>query len=282
MDRRCKHCGMESDQDRVCTWCGKPLEAPAPPPPPAPAALPGAGLHPASAAGPRPPPTPASAERGAAPRAKPKWPWILTTCALASLVLGIVLGVLVGRLACRPPADPEQWQQVASHTKELSLEIPTGWDLSTSGSPGTFEYVAVRWGRLYFVTIHGSAVKGSIGDIGGALARLGGGDGSLPVSERAEGTLHAVVAGAEQQKDRHYREQGEVQAGTFAGLPAACSEYTTVQRVGLMSVKMRGRRFSAPAGDYGYDVRAVCPAEHWAEFEPIAGRIIGSVQRGPG
>jgi len=65
----CKHCGMESDNDRVCSWCKRPIAAPQSAAPPAPA-QPTAGPPPpppppplATAPPPPPPPSPGGMAR---------------------------------------------------------------------------------------------------------------------------------------------------------------------------------------------------------------------------
>jgi len=182
-----------------------------------------------------------------------------------------------------PPPQPTAWQRRPSETRELIVQVPTSWQFFTCGSAGSFERVVIKTGKFTAVTIDGSQVMGTMGDVSSAAARAGAEAlGDLPLKKRAEGRLHETLCAVEKEKDPHYQEAGEMRACTFAGMPAAYSEYTTTRRVGAFTVKLKGRRLTCPAGDYSYDVRAVCPEKQWDEFEPIATRILAGVTRGGG
>jgi hypothetical protein len=71
-----------------------------------------------------------------------------------------------------------------------------------------------------------------------------------------------------------------MQAWKFAAMPAAYSEFTTVKRVGLLSVPMKGWRISCFGGDFGYQVWAEAPASQWERFKPTAQKIIESARMG--
>lgn len=63
---------------------------------------------------------------------------------------------------------------------------------------------------------------------------------------------------------------------TFAGLPAAYSEYTATRKVAGFPVKVKGWRMSCAGGDFGYDIRAEAPEKQFSKFEEPATRILGS------
>jgi len=212
--------------------------------------------------------------------------WVYWTAAgVGVVVLGLLGCFVMAAWAARAPADPAEWKRVESKTKLLTLEVPSNWSFSTSGSEGTYEWVTIKGGTLYTVSINGGQAKGAIGDVGAALEQaMGGlaGDGQLPTELKAEASLHAMVGEVEKEKDPHYRETGEMKPCTFAGRSGVYAEYTTPRRFGIAAVEMKGWRLSAPAGDYGYDVRLLCPAKQWKKFEPTATKIINSVQFGTG
>jgi hypothetical protein len=285
MARQCKHCGMESDTDRVCSWCGKSLEAAAPAPTAAPPAGPGKAAAPSG---------PAAGGRGrhagaarallaadAKRRETPVWPAYLIG---AGVLLVLVIGGFVFAFlrAQGPPAEPAEWISVTSQNKLLSLQVPSNWKFTTSGSTGTFERVKVFSGSCR-VSLEGSQIKGAMGDIAGAAARAATGpEGNLPLTlaERAEGRLHASLGEAEKKRDPAFQDQDDLTATTFAGVPAASSHYTTRKSVGLFSVQLKGLRITAPgAGDLAYDIRLVAPAKQWDKFEPTALKIMESVTR---
>jgi hypothetical protein len=74
------------------------------------------------------------------------------------------------------------------------------------------------------------------------------------------------------------KEEGGMQPMTFGGLPAAASEFSTVRRVGLFAMKMKGIRISAPGGDYGWDVNITAPEKSFDSFALLATKMLASVQ----
>jgi len=280
MSRRCRHCGMDSDTDRVCSWCGKDL-APAPTPPQA--GPPRPGPQPAPPAGPPPPGGPGpAARRTATPVQRGRPAWIYWAIAGGGLLVLLVAGSFIAAaVVSKPPPTAAEWAAVQSYTKQMTVQVPSNWKWTTSGSEGTFEWFTVKPGGLYLIRIEGSSFKGSVGDIGAAAERAvssEGGSEGLSVGIKAEGGLHALVGQIEAKEDPNYEETSEAQRTTFGGKPAACSEYTTLKRIGVASVKLKGMRISAPAGDLGYDVRVLCPADHWDTFSPEAMKVLQSVQ----
>ncbi len=280
MNRRCKHCGMDSDTDRVCSWCGKDLElaAPAQRPGPAPA-QPG----PAGAGAPPPQPGQRPMERRPAQPAKRGRPaWVYWAVAAGGLAMLSTIGCfVVAAIASKPPPAPKDWKPVESLTKKMTLQVPSNWKWTTSGSEGTFEWVTVKPGGLYRISIKGSAMKGSIGDVGSAAERAMGGDeggGALSVEMKAEGGLHAFVGMVEKKEDPQYEETSDMRPWRFGGQAAAYSEYTTAKRIGIATVRLKGARISAPAGDLGYDVRVLCPASRWETFKTDAFKVLERVQ----
>ena len=201
---------------------------------------------------------------------------------LGALMVLLILFACVLPLmsASKPPLEPTTWKQVETTTQELSLEVPANWHFVTSGASGVSEWALIQGGRLCHVTIHGDTqVLGAIGDTSSAAARsMDQGEGQLDVTQRGEGGLHAFVGMMLAKEDRQFKEEAEVHESTFGGKPAAYSDFTTRRRVGVMGVTVKGRRMSVPAGDYGYDIRAECPAQHWEKFEPVATRILESVK----
>lgn len=188
--------------------------------------------------------------------------------------------------ALRPPAEPTEWKDVTSQTKLLALKVPANWYYSTSGSPSQYEWVRVKSGMCR-VDIEGSTVKGALGDIAGAAARTsaaheGEGGGPQPLEKRAEGRLHYTLRDLAVKKDPHLKDADDMQACWFAGLPAACSHYTTRKAAGLIGVEIKGLRITVPAGELSFDVRLSAPAKLWDKFEPLAYKIIESVTKGTG
>ena len=280
MERRCKHCGMDSDTDRVCSWCGKDLG------PAAPAQRPGQAPPQPGSPGPgAPPPQPGqrpAAKRPPQPVQRGRPAWVYWVAAAGGFVVLCVVGCFVAAaIVSKPPSAPGEMQAVESKTKKMTLQVPGNWKWTTSGSEGTFEWVTIKPGGLYLISIKGSSMKGSIGDVGSAAERAMGGEeggGALGVEMKAEGGLHAFIGMVEDKEDPHYEEAGEMQAYAFGGKPAAYSEYTTVKRIGVATVRLKGARISVPAGDLGYDVRVICPASHWEAFKTDALRVLESVQ----
>ncbi|MFQ5810990.1 MAG: hypothetical protein ACE5JM_15335 [Armatimonadota bacterium] len=205
----------------------------------------------------------------------------------ALLVLLVVACVVPVILASGPPAQPTQWQEVETATKQLTLEVPANWRFSTAGSESLSEWARVQGGKLSRVTIHGSHITGAMGDITSSFERMGSGMMDMAgaegvyrepdVSESGEGQLHALLGRVAAKEDKHFQDLGKMEACEFGGRQAARSDYTTRRRVGFLTVNVRGRRITAPAGDLAYDVRAECPEKHWDNFEPIADRILKSV-----
>jgi hypothetical protein len=268
MSVKCRHCGMDSDHDRVCSWCNKPLAEDLPPTADQPGSP--AAKH-------------APAELPAPLELKPRPVWQFF--ALAGLVVVIVCALLqymALKKALAPPPEPTAWETVKSMTGHFKLQVPAGWKFSTAGSEGTYESVWVKRGPVYLISLNGTGTKGAISDISGAGARLalGGEGGPPPLERRPEGRFHEALGGIEQRKDTHYKEEGEMQPCRFAGQAAAYSVYTTQRKAGMFKVKIKGWRVSCPGTDFGYDIRAEAPAEHWDEFEPIATKLLAGVEFG--
>lgn len=285
MARLCKHCGMESDTDRVCSWCGKPLGEAKGPPSAGGSARPAAGGEPRTAgAGRRGRHAGAAEALLAADRARREivvWPYYLIGAGVLLVLIFGGFGVAYA-LATRAPAAPSKWTSRESQTKLISLQAPENWHFSTSGATASYERVRVESG-LYRVLIVGNPVLGTLGDISAAAARVSAPEegGEQPLEKRAEGRLHMTLAEKEAKVDPAFKEGSEMQATRFAGLPAAYSYYTTKRRVGLFTVPMRGLRMTVPSvGDLALDIRALAPAKHWDHFEPIAKQVLESAQRG--
>ncbi|MCK4324147.1 MAG: zinc ribbon domain-containing protein, partial [Armatimonadetes bacterium] len=128
MGKTCPHCGMESDDERVCSWCGKPLLEEAAPtegrerPTQEAAGAEAASAKPQVGAG-RARHTGAAADMMAAEAAKDqraKWPYYLAVVAsLALVILGWSAISLRGAL--QPPQEPEEWQSLSSENDYLRL-----------------------------------------------------------------------------------------------------------------------------------------------------------------
>ena len=211
------------------------------------------------------------------------------------ILVVLLLGVLPGLLASASPAQPGQWKTVKSKTQQFTLQVPDNWRFATAGSESIYEWARVQGGKLSRVTIDGSQAKGAMGDITAAAERVEtgtlemladqmglGGEGAYEpdVSERGEGRLHGMLGDLAAKQDKSFKDEGDIKECTFAERPAAYSHYTTRRRVGLLNVKVKGRRITAPAGDLAYDIRAECPEKHWDKFEPIATKILESAEMG--
>ena len=273
MGKLCPGCGMESDTDKVCSWCSKDLAA-APakgkPEQPAPAS---------AAAKPTPAVGPAARPARQPEPVKPTIP--VWACVVAAGVLTIGLAIfgnfMAARKAAAPPPEPAQWKTVTSMTKLLTLQAPENWKFVTAGSSASYEQVDVTGSRFCAVRVRGSGTKGSMGDIMGASSNLAR---SNDLERRPEGKLHAFLGTAEKKSDPSYEEIGSMAEATFAGMPAAYSEYSAVRKIGLCSVKVKGWRMSCSGGDLGYDIRAEAPEKQWESFQPHAKRILGSCKLG--
>ncbi len=278
MARLCPHCGMESTDDKICSWCGKSLTAESPPEqqaaPGEPSGKPSGGA------------APAAGHRGAAAalvaaetarRATPQWPRYLAYVASIALII-VGWSVVAAKMASKPPQEAGEWQAVNSENEYLSLWVPENWQFWTSGSRGGFERVRVKSGKLCLVEIRGTQAWGALADASGTAGQDAG---ETPFEETAIGEFHARIGGLVEQNDRHYEEQGEMQPCTFAGSRAAYSTYTTIKRFGVFAVKMKGWRISTLSrGPYAYQIRCECPERHWDQFEEIASQILGGVTVG--
>jgi hypothetical protein len=280
MAKTCPHCGETSDRDDLCTWCNKSLTpakqagAPAAAPaakPAVPAARPGA----APAAG-------APSVRRTLPtveQPRALWPYIIGAL-VAVVVILFLAGFVAAKTAAGPPPEPQDWKTVESKTKLFSVSVPGNYLFSTSGSAGTYEQFTVKGTKLCRVYVDGTGTKGAMSDTAAAAARVSGGDSSPNVADHGEGKFHASQGDLAKRKDPVHKEEGEMQAWSFAGMPAAYSEYTTVKKVGLFGVKMKGWRISCMGGDFGYQVWAEAPEAQWEKFEPIARKILEGVTQG--
>ncbi len=287
MGTTCPHCGMESDDERVCSWCGKPLVEEAAPtegrerPTQQAAGAETTSTKPPVGAG-RAHHRGAAADMMAAEAAKDqraKWPYYLAVAAsLAFVILGWSAISLRGAL--RPPQEPGQWQSVSSENDYLRLQVPGNWDVATGGSRESLEYVQIRAAKNCFIRIKGTQALGAMADatVGSRHEDLS----ATPSKETGIGKFHAMLGELAKDNDSNYEEEA-MQPCTFAGTRAAYSTYTTVRRAGLFPVKMKGWRITtASIGPFAYTIRAECPEKHWDSFEEIASQIIGSAVRGAG
>ncbi len=285
MAKKCPHCGEVSDADNICTWCNKSLVAEQPP-----AAAPGSGGAPPAAP---PGAPPASAQSvGAAPaptrrplptveQPRPLWPYY-AGAGVAVVVVVLVAQFLGMKTAAGPPPEPADWASKQSMTKLLSMSVPGNYKFTTSGSAGSYEQMTVKATKLCRVHVEGSGTKGAMSDVAAAMARTMGTEGGSSVAARGEGKFHATQGELQKKRDPKYQESGDMDAWSFAGMPAAYSEYTTVKKVGLFAVKMKGWRISCMGGDFGYQVWAEAPAAQWDKFQPVARKILGSAKTNAG
>lgn len=263
MATMCRYCGLESQKADVCTWCGKPIGA-------AQVAHPQAPAQPADAPG------AAREAEEEEPEKRPAWVYAVSIAAALVLILLVLFGGLIGPKA---PAEPQDWQTVNSKTGTLSLEVPGNWTFSTSGAESRFESVYVKAAKLSGVKIGGNPALGAMGDVSSAAARVksdGSGQGPQRVNDAQ--LLHTFLGDVAKHEDPNYQEQGEMKPCKFAGREAGYSYYTSQRRHGLRSIPVKGLRLTAPAGEFAYVVRAECPAQYWEQFEPVADRIIKSVE----
>jgi len=287
MGKTCPHCGMESDDDRVCSWCGKSLvEGAAPTEAREHPTQEAAGIVATSA---KPPVETgharhrgAAADMMAAEAAKEhraKWPYYLAVVAsLAFVALGWSAISLRGAL--QPPQEPDQWQSVSSENDYLRLQVPDNWEFTTAGSQGVFEQVTVKSGKCCVVKIRGTQTLGALADasVGSRSEDLS----ATPFEATRIGKFHAKLGAWIMEEDSNYKEE-TMQPYTFTGTRAAYSTYTTVRRTGVFAVKTKGWRITtASIGPYAYTLRAESPEKHWDSFKEIAAQIIGSVARGVG
>lgn len=272
----CRHCGMESDTERVCSWCSKSLAEDKQAAPVASQAGAPPAQGPALEAR---VPAPADAKLTESPR--PVWHYFAAAGGVAVIVL-LVMQYVSFKAAIAPPPTPPGWDAVKSKTGHFTLQSPQGWKFITAGSSGSYESVLVRRGPVYKISVDASGTKGALSDVSGAVARVSdtGEGGPPPLEKKPEGRFHETMGGLAQKKDPSYQEEGDMQPCLFAGQPAAYSVYSAKRRVGLFSITVKGWRLSCPGTDFGYEVRAEAPQEHWAEFEPIATQLIGSMQFG--
>jgi len=280
MGKTCPHCGMESDNERVCSWCGKPLiEATAPTegrerPTQEAAGAEATSAKPQVGAG-RGRHRGAAADMMTAEAAKDqraKWPYYLAVVAsLAFVVLGWSAISLRGAL--QAPQEPEEWQSASSENDYLRLQVPGNWDFTTGGSPASLEYVRIR-------RIKGTQALGAMAD---ATAGSRHEDlSATPFEETRIAEFHAMLGELAKEDGSNYEEE-TMQPCTFAGTRAAYSTYTTVRRAGVFPVKTKGWRITtASIGPYAYAIRAECPEKHWDSFKENAGQIIGSAVQGAG
>lgn len=283
MARTCPHCGEVSDSDRVCTWCNKSLAAegqPAAGPGTQAAAKPAAASGPPAAAGPIAPKVgpSARAERPSVPEPRPLWPYYLGA-AVTIVVVGLGALFMSAKAAAGPPPEPADWADMQSKTKLFTISVPANYKFSSSGSSGSYEQMTVKATKLCRVYVDGTGTKGAMSDVAAATSRMTGGDSSSSVSRRGEGKFHVAQGELyKKTRDRSFEESEDIKAWNFAGMPGAYSEYTTVKKVGLFPVKMKGWRLSCMGGDFGYQVWAEAPESQWEKFKPIATKILKSAK----
>jgi hypothetical protein len=274
MAKQCPHCGEMSDAENVCTWCNKSLTAAKP------AAAEGGGApRPAAppVGTPAAAPAPARRQPAAVPQPRPLWPYYVG--AAGTLVVVLLVAQFVGmKSAAGPPPEPADWATQQSMTKLFTMSVPANYKFSTAGSAGTYEQMTVKATKLCRVFVDGNATKGAMSDVAAATARMTESEGSASVAARGEGKFHATQGMLHKKKDPKYQEDDKMAAWSFAGMPAAYSEYATTKQAGLFPVKMKGWRLSCMGGDYGYQVWAEAPAAQWERFQPIARKILQSAK----
>ena len=276
MAKTCPHCGETSDRDDLCTWCNKSL-APTKPQGQTTAAPAAPGVAPVPAAAPGPPVRPGAPT---AERPRPLWPYIVGAL-VTVVVISLGAGLIAAKTAAGPPPAPADWKTVTSKTKMFTVSVPGNYLFSTSGSSGSYEQFTVKATKLCRVYVDGTGTKGAMSDTAASAARASGGDSSPNVASHGEGRFHAQQGDFHKRQDPAYQEPGEMQAWSFAGMPAAYSEYTTVKQVGLLTVRMKGWRLSCIGGDLAFQVWAEAPAAQWEKFQPIARKILESAKTGP-
>ena len=285
MGKTCPHCGMESDAQRVCSWCGKSLVGEAAPtedrerPTQEAADVEATSAKPQVGAG-RGRHRGAAADMMAAEAAKEqraKWPHYLAVVAsLAFVVLGWSAISLRGTI--QPPKEPKQWQSVSSENDYLRLQVPGNWDVATGGSRGSLDYVLIKSGKSCFIRIKGTQALGAMADanVGSRSEDLS----ATPFEETRMGEFHAKFGAWVMEEDSNYQEDA-MQPCTFTGTRAAYSTYTTVRRAGVFPVNVKGWRVTtASIGPFAYSIRAECPEKHWDSFKEIAIKVISSAVRG--
>ncbi|MCE5217378.1 hypothetical protein LLH03_10170 [bacterium] len=197
------------------------------------------------------------------------------------IVLLVVILLVVGIAASGAPPDPGTWKTFVEKDKQFTAQYPGGWTKpSNSGSSGSYVSVDFRASKLCWVQVQGTQKAGAMGDVAAAASRAAG--GTVSVERSAEG---AVLAGstASFTAQRPGFKQGTMkEVWDFGGSKAASAEYTYTKRVGLLPIKMKGIRWGAFKGDFGYVVFAEAPEKHWAKFQPVAQKIVSSVQFGGG
>jgi hypothetical protein len=277
MAKVCPHCSQTSDADNICTWCNKSLVAPQQPA----AAEPGAARPVAPAGGPSVPgPAVAASVQRKPPtveQPRPLWPYYIG--AAVAIILVVLVAHFIGlKAASGSPPEPADWTTMQSMTKLISIEVPGNYRFSTSGSSASYEQITVKATKLCRVYVDGNGTKGAMSDVAAATSRTMESEGSLSVAARGEGKFHAAQGELQKRRDPSYQEAGDMEAWSFAGMPAAYSEYTTVKKVGLFAVKMKGWRLSCMGGDFGYQVWAEAPQAQWEKFQPTASKILQSAK----
>jgi len=280
MAKTCPHCGETSDRDNICTWCNKPLTAQKPRGEAAGGAKPGAaaGARPTGAA-PGAQTAPVRRKLPTAQQPRPLWPYFVGA-GVAIIVIALAAGFVAAKAAAGPPPEPGEWKTMESKTKLFTVQAPANYTFSSSGSSGSYEQFTVRATKLCRVYVDGTGTKGAVSDMAAAAARVSGGDSSPNVADHGEGKFHASQGEFHQRQDPAYKEEGDMKAWSFVGMPAAYSEYTTVKKIGLVGVKMKGWRISCMGGDFGYQVWAEAPEAQWEKFQPIASKILDSAAMG--
>lgn len=284
MGKLCKKCGMESDRDDICTWCNADLRPPKQAQPKAQTTATRSQVPAGTAAAP-------SASTPSTPRARrpepvelpPEKPaWLMPLIVGGGIiVLLVVILLVVGIAASGAPPDPGTWKTFVEKDKQFTAQYPGGWaEPSNSGSSGSYVSVDFRAGKLCWVQVQGTQKAGSMGDLAAAAARMSG--GQVTVERSADGAVLAGSTASFKAQRPGFKEEAMKQASDFGGGKSACAAYTYTKRVGLLPIKMKGIRWGAFKGDFGYTVFAEAPEKHWAKFQPVAQKIVSSVQFGGG